>query len=122
MTPLENASYAWQGPNNTIFNGQNLTINNLLTSQSGEYKAYYTVDGCESFFDTLFIQVNPTPEVYIGLSDTLCDVSDIILDAGFGDLYSYLWQDNSTEPIPLIKMEPILFWLQMNMVVLNLQR
>ena len=97
MAPLENASYAWQGPNNTIFNGQDLTLNNLTTTQSGQYKAYYIVDGCESFFDTLFVQVNPTPEVYIGLSDTLCDVSDIILDAGPGVGYSYLWQDNSTE-------------------------
>lgn len=97
MTTLEDASYAWQGPNNTIFNGQNLTLNNLLPSQTGEYKAYYIVDGCESFFDTLFIQVNPTPEVYIGLSDTLCNVTDIILDAGFGVEYTYLWQDNSTE-------------------------
>jgi gliding motility-associated-like protein len=96
MAPLENASYAWQGPNNTIFNGQDLTLNNLTLAQSGQYKAYYTVDGCESFFDTLFVQVNPTPEVYIGLSDTLCDVNDIILDAGFGDAYTYLWQDNST--------------------------
>jgi gliding motility-associated-like protein len=96
MQSLEGANYAWLGPNNTIFTGEQLLLNNITIAQSGEYKAFYTVSGCESYFDTLNISVNPSPEVYIGLSDTLCDVQDLLLDAGAGIGYTYLWQDAST--------------------------
>jgi len=96
MSQLSGANYAWLGPNNTIYSGDILTFDAITVAESGDYHAFYNVNGCESFYDTVHILVNPTPEVYIGLSDTLCDVQDLILDAGSGVGYTYLWQDNST--------------------------
>jgi gliding motility-associated-like protein len=89
-------SYGWFGPGNTLYNGQDLDINAIAMNQAGNYLAFAMKDGCESFFDSLSIFVNPTPEVYIGLSDTVCDQSTILLDAGAGPGYTYVWQDNST--------------------------
>ncbi len=96
MSPLQDANYAWIGPNNTIFSGDVLNFISITEAQSGDYKAFYNVGGCESFYDTVSILVNPTPEVYIGLSDTLCNVQDLVLDAGTGTGYTYEWQDQST--------------------------
>ena len=96
MSSLADASYAWVGPNNTLYSGQNITLNPIAEGQTGNYMAFYTVAGCESFFDTVSIFVNPTPDVYIGLNDTICNVQNIILDAGSGIGYTYLWQDGSS--------------------------
>jgi gliding motility-associated-like protein len=97
MSSLAGATYSWLGPNNALYSGQNLTLSPIEENLAGNYMAFYTVAGCESFFDTLSIIVNPSPEVYIGLSDTLCDESSLILNAGSGAGYTYLWQDNSIE-------------------------
>lgn len=96
MTSLEDASYSWLGPNNALYTGQTLTLS-PGENQAGDYMAFYTVAGCESFFDTVNVHVNPTPEVYIGANDTICDSETAILDAGSGVNYTYLWQDGSTE-------------------------
>lgn len=99
MNPVDGAdSYGWmkysaQGPN--LYQGQQIELSNLSPSNSGEYLAFVTINGCESFFDTLSILVNPTPEVYIGLTDTVCDSQSILLDAGAGSGYQYEWQDGS---------------------------
>ncbi|MFM2286790.1 MAG: hypothetical protein RLZZ543_2287, partial [Bacteroidota bacterium] len=45
MTLLPGANYAWLGPNNTIYSGSQLTINDISLAQSGDYKAFYTVEG-----------------------------------------------------------------------------
>ncbi len=98
MTTVDGAdSYAWLGPNNTLYDGQNLDIAAITTQQSGKFLAFVVDAGCESFYDTLDIFVRPSPEVYIGLSDTVCDQSTVLLDAGAGSGYTYLWQDNSTQ-------------------------
>lgn len=97
MTPLAGATYSWLGPNNTLYSGQDLTFSPIEENLAGNYMAYYIVAGCESFFDTLSITVNPSPEVYIGLSDTLCDETSLTLNAGAGPGYTYLWQDNSVD-------------------------
>ena len=97
MTTVANAeSYAWIGPGNTLYNGTDINILSSTAAQSGEYYAFSIYQGCESFYDTLNLLVNQTPEVYIGLSDTVCSVSTVLLDAGAGPGYTYLWQDNSS--------------------------
>lgn len=117
MTEVEGAdSYAWLGPNNTLYNGQNVNIAAISAQQAGQYFAFVTDAGCESFFDTLNIYVRPTPEVYIGLSDTVCDQTTVLLDAGSGDGYSYLWQDNSIEQTFTVT-ESGTYWVE----VLNLE-
>lgn len=112
MTTVANAeSYAWIGPGNTLYNGTDVNIPASTTAQSGEYYAFSISQGCESFFDTLSLLVNPTPEVYIGLSDTVCSVSNVLLDAGTGAGYSYLWQDNTTSQTFTVS-ESGLYWVE----------
>jgi gliding motility-associated-like protein len=110
MTALEGATYLWLGPNNTLYPGQNLNFNSVSTNQSGEFLAFFVVDGCESFYDTLSLLVNPSPEVYIGLTDTVCDSAEILLDAGSGAT-EYLWQDNSTGQTLLAQTNG-LYWVE----------
>jgi len=111
MSALAGATYTWLGPNNTLFSGQNLNFNPIETAQAGNYMAYYIVAGCESFFDTVSILVNPSPEVYIGLSDTLCDEASATLDGGVGPGYTYLWQDNSADQTFEV-IESGTFWVE----------
>lgn len=100
MEQVEGASaYSWlqqsaQGPN--LYQGQQVDLANLSVNNSGIYLAYVTKNSCESLYDTLSLLVNPTPEVYIGLTDTVCDSQSILLDGGAGSGYTYLWQDGSS--------------------------
>jgi gliding motility-associated-like protein len=111
MNAIENASYAWLGPNNALYSGQNISIDPINVNQSGDYLAFFTVAGCESFFDTVSITVNPSPEVYIGLADTICDTQTALLDAGSGIGYIYEWQDGSADQQFTVS-ESGLFWVE----------
>lgn len=111
MNMIDDATFGWQGPNNTIFFGQSLTLNPINVNQSGDYLAFFTVAGCESFFDTLSIIVNPSPEVFIGIADTICDVETALLDAGDGPGYIYEWQDGSNNQTYTVN-ENGLFWVE----------
>lgn len=45
----------------------------------------------------IIIQTNVAPEIDLGVDDTeIYYQTEMVLDAGFGDNYSYLWQDGST--------------------------
>jgi len=107
----EITSYSWFGPGNSLYSGETLALENITVAQSGDYLAFYTLDGCESFYDTVSIVVNQTPEVYIGLSDTVCNVSQILLDGGAGAGYTYEWQDGSTDQTFLAILEN-LYWVE----------
>jgi len=48
--------------------------------------------------DTVNININPTPNVFIGNDTTICSGTSLTLDPG-SQYSSYLWQDNSTFPI-----------------------
>jgi gliding motility-associated-like protein len=112
MTTVANAeSYAWIGPGNTLYNGTDINILSSTAAQSGEYLAFSIFQGCESFYDTLSLLINQTPEVYIGLSDTVCSVSSVLLDAGSGPGYSYLWQDNSSNQTFVVNQGG-LYWVE----------
>jgi len=87
--------YRWLGPGNTLYFGQTLGFANATVNQTGTYLGFSIKDGCESFPDTVEITVNPTPEAYIGLADTVCNVSSITMDPGAGDNLTYTWQDGS---------------------------
>ena len=95
MTPLAQAGYFWVTPTQQVISGQQLPLNNISLDGTGLYIAYYIVAGCESFNDSLNVIVYPTPEVNLGVSDTLCDLSTFTLDGGIGTGYVYEWQDGS---------------------------
>lgn len=105
--------YGWIGANNTIFSGQTLAFPNSIPQNSGTYLGFSVKDGCESFPDTLTILVNPTPDAYIGLADTVCDVSTITLDPGAGDNLTYEWQDGSNNQT-LTATETGLYWVEVS--------
>lgn len=113
MTPnLMGAQYRWLGPDNTIFSGQTLNLGTLTFNQSGRYYGFYIVDGCESFNDSIDIQINRSPNVYLGLNDTVCGNTPIVLtsNSGVGE-FSYLWQDNSTDSVFTVTSSGI-YWVQ----------
>lgn len=93
---IANATYRWLGPNNTIFTGQTLNLGALNSDASGTYYGFYIVEGCESFSDSIDVLIKTSPLVYLGLNDTICDNTPIILNPNSGDA-TYLWQDNSTD-------------------------
>jgi gliding motility-associated-like protein len=97
MTPLAQAAYFWVTPTQQIISGQQLPLNNITLDGNGIYQAYYTVAGCESFIDSLNVNVYPTPIVDLGASDTLCDLSTFVLNAGSNPAYVFEWQDGSTD-------------------------
>jgi gliding motility-associated-like protein len=98
MSPtVQGAQYRWFGPNNTVFTGQTLNLGGLNASQSGTYYGFYIVAGCESFSDSIEILIKPSPEVYLGLNDTICGNTPIVLDPNSGLGNTYVWQDNSTD-------------------------
>ena len=96
MSPLAQAAYVWITPTQQLISGQQLPLNNTNLGDNGLYLAYYTVAGCESFYDSLNVIVYPTPNVNLGISDTLCDLSTFNLDAGAGNGFVYEWQDGSS--------------------------
>lgn len=98
MSPtVQGAQYRWFGPNNTVFTGQTLNLANLTAAQSGRYYGFYIVAGCESFSDSIDILIKPSPEVYLGLNDTICGNTPVVLNPNSGEGNTYLWQDNSTD-------------------------
>lgn len=85
------ASYLWQN---------NATDSTINVSQSGIYWVTITTT-CEIISDTINVIFNPTPIVNIGTDTTLCQDELLILDVTtVGG--SYLWQDNTTNPINII--------------------
>jgi gliding motility-associated-like protein len=79
-----NATYLWQ----------NATTNSTLNvSQQGLYWVDVAVNGC-SGKDTIIINFNPLPLVNLGNDSTLCQGSNILLDATTANA-TYLWQDAS---------------------------
>jgi gliding motility-associated-like protein len=113
MTPLAQAAYQWIGPNSTPYIGQQLPFTNITPDKAGQYLAYYTVNGCESSFDTLNLIIKASPQVNLGLSDTLCDSNTLLLVAGNVSGQTYTWQDSSTDST-LTASTSGLYWVEVS--------
>lgn len=111
---VQGAQYRWFGPNNTVFTGQTINLGTLNTQASGMYFGFYIVDGCESFSDSVEVIIKPSPEVYLGLNDTICDNTPIVLDPNSGE-GTFLWQDGSTEPSFTVTASG-LYWVEVSNV------
>lgn len=80
-------SYLWEDNDSTQYH---------LVTEAGFY--WVTVDnGCGTDTDSLFVDINPSPEPDLGPDTTLCPGSILELDPG-SQYISYLWQDNSNLP------------------------
>ncbi len=80
-------SYLWQNSDTSQYH---------TVTQGGWY--WVTVNnGCGADTDSLYVEMYPSPEPYLGPDTTLCAGSGLLLDPG-SQYVSYLWQDNSTLP------------------------
>ncbi len=61
----------------------------------GIHQVVYTIGGACGDSDTISIEVNPAPNVYLGEDTLICDGCEILLDAGAG-YSSYEWQDQNS--------------------------
>ena len=82
---VSNATYLWQ--NNSI-------ASSLPISQAGLYWVDVTNGSC-IVRDSIFIQLQNPPQVYLGNDSTLCEGFSTTLNATFPGA-TYLWQNNST--------------------------
>jgi uncharacterized protein Usg len=81
------ATYLWQ---------DNSTTATFNATQQGEYWVKTTVNNC-STTDTININYNTIPTIFIGNDTTICQDNILTLDASTTNA-TYLWQENSTTP------------------------
>lgn len=77
---IPGATYDWTGPNGFNAQGQSIDLNDLAINQSG----YYYVSGnlpsaCQLLSDSVFIQVNPNPEILSVTYQDLCNASNVAI-------------------------------------------
>ena len=86
---IPNGSYLWN--NNST--GPNLTV-----LEQGSYWVELSLNTCISS-DTIYVTYNPLPHINLGNDTTICQSAEgYTLDATTPNA-TYLWQDNSTNPI-----------------------
>lgn len=80
-SPVPGATYDWTGPNNFSAQGQTIELNNLTLDQSGYYAVSGNLpDACQLLADSIFIQVNPNPEMLEANFVDLCDGSTVSIN------------------------------------------
>jgi hypothetical protein len=57
------ATYVWNGPNGTSFNGNNVTIPAASTANSGNYTVVVSLNGCSTSSSVQAVAVNPVPAI-----------------------------------------------------------
>ncbi|MCW8898593.1 MAG: gliding motility-associated C-terminal domain-containing protein, partial [Flavobacteriales bacterium] len=78
-------------------------------TQQGVYWVQVT-NSCGSSTDTININYNPLPIVYLGNDTTLCQGETLLLDATLPNA-TYLWQDNTTNPTFNVTQQGV-YWVQ----------
>lgn len=93
--------------------GSAFNFTNQQTAGLYSIRAVNTITGCTDLMaDTLEIELLPQPDVNLGDSMYLCDLAEIILDAGtFADTVIYEWQDGSDVRNYSVK-EPGQYWVK----------
>ena len=95
-----NATYLWQD------NSTNSTFN---VAKQGTYWVEVT-NSCGSSFDTINVSYNPLLNIDLGNDTTLCQGEALTLDVTTPNA-TYLWQDNSTNPILNVIQQGI-YWIE----------
>lgn len=70
-----NAVFEWTGPNNFSSNSQNITIENAVEANEGDYTLKVTLNGCETT-SSITIQINPNPDFTL---ESLCDGTEFTI-------------------------------------------
>ncbi|MEP7264578.1 MAG: hypothetical protein ABI772_08770, partial [Bacteroidota bacterium] len=99
---VPNGIYHW-------FNGSSNPI--YIVTQPGMYSVQVTVNTCK-ISDTVIVNYNIPFTVNLGNDTTLCSGDTLLLDATIAN-GSYLWQNNSTNPI-YIADHGALYWVEVS--------
>ncbi|MFN4234347.1 MAG: gliding motility-associated C-terminal domain-containing protein [Bacteroidia bacterium] len=75
------ATYFWNGPQNFSSNQNNPVINNVTTSNGGNYSLYLELNGCSSSVQTINVIIYNTPSLTISGDTNLCVGETIQLNA-----------------------------------------
>lgn len=97
MGNFTDAQYRYILPDGNLNFNQSIQIDNIQLSDTGLYQGYYVVEGCESFPDSVLIDVLENPAVDLGPDISVCEDIEVILDPGVPS-GNYEWQDQSTDP------------------------
>jgi gliding motility-associated-like protein len=98
--------------NPSICEGESFAVGIHNYSLTGNYSdTLFSNNGCDSIILTN-LTVNPYPIINLGNDTSICDGSSIILNAIYPNA-TYLWQDNSTNPI-FIVTQPGLYMVKVS--------
>ena len=97
-----NATYLWQDSSTSPI---------YYIIQNGTYWIQIT-NNCETINDTINVNYNLSPTISLGNDTTLCFWETIMLNATTSN-GSYLWQDNSDNPV-FEAVEQGIYWVQVN--------
>ena len=95
-----NAKYTWNS-------GE--TASSIMVKSNGTYWVKVNNGSC-TVTDTIQVNFQSKPEIFIGNDTTVCDQQKVILQAGYPGA-TYLWQDNSTQE-KFVVNQPGLYWAQ----------
>ena len=99
LSSTDGAIYRFIKPDSTLTFNQNLLIENLTQDDAGLYFGFISVEGCESFSDSVEIQVIPAPLFNFPDDETLCDGETFEISTGLDPAgLSFNWQDGSSDP------------------------
>jgi gliding motility-associated-like protein len=103
---IQNASYLWQDASVT---------STFTVSTEGWYWLQIVENNCAyTDIDSIYINYDPVPYVYLGKDTALCAGTELILGTDFiGTGIQYEWQNASNEPVIIIEEEG-LYWLEMS--------
>jgi gliding motility-associated-like protein len=97
---VENATYAWTGPNGFTSTDSIAIIENATADANGEYTVTVTVNGCPKTLDPVTVQLEPKPATpTISADDTnICPGEGFTLSTAVatGTTISYDWTLNGT--------------------------
>lgn len=99
LSDFEDAGYRFVRPDGSLAFNQDLSIENLAIEDAGEYLGFIVVEGCESFSDTITVQVISAPQVTLPDDQEVCDGESFTIQPQIiGDSQSLNWQDGSSTP------------------------
>ncbi|MBK8451224.1 MAG: gliding motility-associated C-terminal domain-containing protein [Saprospiraceae bacterium] len=98
------ASFVWTGPNNFKSLEQNPRLQNLQLEDQGIYTVVSTILGCDSYPDSIEIEVIKNPKPELGTDTFFCG-DKAFLNLNPGIFYNYLWQDGFTGASYLVTKE-----------------
>ena len=77
-TPIPGATYDWTGPDGFSAQGQSIDLTDVGFNQSGYYFVSGNLpDACQLLADSVFIEVNPNPEITEATFQDLCNGQSI---------------------------------------------